>query len=222
MKLWKFCEFLLRVYLVECHLHFELRGSQVLDITLQYKAALVKQRQLIAGILQLAQGMARDNRRGLPLQDILTDQGLHQMTHNRVQTIEGLIQEEVFRMRGQRQKDCRLPLHARILPHRLAVEQDFAAISLIDAAEKTKECGFSRAVGAYHAIDTSRRNRTADLLQRLVVLKMLADLIYLNHALSPSFRYASSTHCITSSLRISAIASSLTLIANAPIWLNFI
>ena len=46
------------------------------------------------------------------LRDVLDQDALEQVAHNRVETVENLVQKQVLRTGGQRQNQRRLPLHA--------------------------------------------------------------------------------------------------------------
>ena len=93
-------------------LNFKQGGLQVLDIALEHEAALMEQGQLIAGVLQLPQRVGGKDGGGLPIRHVLADKPLDQMTHHRIETVEGFIQEQVVGPTGYGQNGGSLPPHA--------------------------------------------------------------------------------------------------------------
>ena len=68
--------------------------------------------QLVAGLLQLSEGMRSDDGCRASVGHVLAEQAFDQAPHDRVEAVEGLIEEVIIRLGGKREKDGRLPSHA--------------------------------------------------------------------------------------------------------------
>ena len=98
--------------MVEGDLNFEQRGLEVLHIAFEHKAALVQQCQLVTGVLQLPQGVGGDDGGRMAIEHILHDQLFDERAHDGVESVKGLVEENVFRAGGKREDDGCLPPHA--------------------------------------------------------------------------------------------------------------
>ena len=72
----------------------------------------MQQADAVADVFQFPEIVGGDHRREIPLYDLGGDQALYGLPHDRVQPVEGLIAEQIFRARAQAQQDGHLFLHA--------------------------------------------------------------------------------------------------------------
>ena len=72
----------------------------------------MQQTHMVADVLQLAQVVARDDRRQTALRDVLREQALDRLTHDRVETVERLVAEQVIRSAAHAADDRDLFFHA--------------------------------------------------------------------------------------------------------------
>ena len=72
----------------------------------------MQQTHMVADVLQLAQIVARDDRRQTALGNVLCEQALDRLTHDRVESVERFVAEQVVRAAAHAADDRHLLFHA--------------------------------------------------------------------------------------------------------------
>ena len=67
---------------------------------------------MITDILQLSQVVGGDDRSQIPLRHIAREQALYRLTHHRIQTVKGLVAEDIVRSRADSANDGKLFFHS--------------------------------------------------------------------------------------------------------------
>ena len=99
-------------------------------------------------------------------------------------------------------------LQGSVFPHRLAVDEDRAAVGLADARKTPQKGGLAGAVGAHQAIDCAPGHVKGQVLQGLGPFISLGKILNTDHLGSPFCRRAMSSSWVTPVNRSSSAARS--------------